>query len=105
MLVGRDAVVDYSFWSRAARDDYKALILLQQRGEHRRAVRRPVHHIRGLRRRVVGDVGVAVGSNRRPLFDVLYEQIVTVRLLRTCAVARTPLRVPLSLLRATTNVQ
>lgn len=26
MLAGRDAVVDYSFWSRAARDDYKALI-------------------------------------------------------------------------------
>ncbi|ANP53046.1 putative kinase [Streptomyces griseochromogenes] len=26
MLAGRDVVVDYSFWSRAARDDYKALI-------------------------------------------------------------------------------
>jgi predicted kinase len=26
MLVGRDVVVDYSFWSRAARDDYKALV-------------------------------------------------------------------------------
>ncbi|MGW1894021.1 AAA family ATPase [Streptomyces sp. NPDC002004] len=26
MLTGRDVVVDYSFWSRAARDDYKALI-------------------------------------------------------------------------------
>ncbi|MEU0432115.1 ATP-binding protein [Streptomyces sp. NPDC006290] len=26
MLAGRDAVVDYSFWSRAARDNYKALI-------------------------------------------------------------------------------
>ncbi|MFD5722879.1 AAA family ATPase [Streptomyces sp. NPDC127036] len=26
MLAGCDAVVDYSFWSRAARDDYKALI-------------------------------------------------------------------------------
>ncbi|MFF2746464.1 AAA family ATPase [Kitasatospora sp. NPDC058048] len=25
MLAGRDVVVDYSFWSRAARDDYKAL--------------------------------------------------------------------------------
>ncbi|MEV5787213.1 ATP-binding protein [Streptomyces sp. NPDC052287] len=26
MLAGRDVVVDYSFWSRAARDNYKALI-------------------------------------------------------------------------------
>ncbi|MCX4537404.1 ATP-binding protein [Streptomyces sp. NBC_00841] len=26
MLAGRDVVVDYSFWSRAARDDYRALI-------------------------------------------------------------------------------
>ncbi len=26
MLAGRDVVVDYSFWSRAARDDYKALV-------------------------------------------------------------------------------
>lgn len=26
MSAGRDVVVDYSFWSRAARDDYKALI-------------------------------------------------------------------------------
>ncbi|MFI9364377.1 AAA family ATPase [Kitasatospora sp. NPDC053057] len=26
ILAGRDVVVDYSFWSRAARDDYKALI-------------------------------------------------------------------------------
>ncbi|MFJ8197042.1 AAA family ATPase [Streptomyces sp. NPDC096152] len=26
MLAGRDVVVDYSFWSRAARDDYKVLI-------------------------------------------------------------------------------
>ncbi|WP_371477392.1 AAA family ATPase [Kitasatospora sp. NBC_00315] len=26
VLAGRDVVVDYSFWSRAARDDYKALI-------------------------------------------------------------------------------
>ena len=26
MLAGRDVVVDYSFWSRAARDDYKTLI-------------------------------------------------------------------------------
>ncbi|MFC1438801.1 ATP-binding protein [Streptacidiphilus sp. N1-10] len=26
MRAGRDVVVDYSFWSRAARDDYKALI-------------------------------------------------------------------------------
>lgn len=26
MLTGRDVVVDYSFWSRAARDDYKTLI-------------------------------------------------------------------------------
>ncbi|WP_377269053.1 AAA family ATPase [Peterkaempfera sp. SMS 1(5)a] len=26
MLTGRDVVVDYSFWSRAARDDYKALV-------------------------------------------------------------------------------
>jgi Predicted kinase len=26
MLAGRDTVVDYSFWSRAARDDYKALV-------------------------------------------------------------------------------
>lgn len=26
MLAGRDVVVDYSFWSRAARDDYKELI-------------------------------------------------------------------------------
>ncbi|WP_405669499.1 ATP-binding protein [Streptomyces sp. NBC_01527] len=26
MLAGRDVVVDYSFWSRAAREDYKALI-------------------------------------------------------------------------------
>nr|QIY67816.1 ATP-binding protein [Streptomyces sp. RPA4-2] len=26
MLAGRDVVVDYSFWSRAARDSYKALI-------------------------------------------------------------------------------
>ncbi|WP_329528319.1 AAA family ATPase [Streptomyces sp. NBC_01462] len=26
MLAGRDVVVDYSFWSRAARDKYKALI-------------------------------------------------------------------------------
>ncbi|MER8184594.1 ATP-binding protein [Kitasatospora sp. NPDC094015] len=26
MLAGRDVVVDYSFWSRAARDDYKLLI-------------------------------------------------------------------------------
>ncbi|WP_457492551.1 AAA family ATPase [Streptomyces sp. P5_D11] len=26
MLAGRDVAVDYSFWSRAARDDYKALI-------------------------------------------------------------------------------
>ncbi|MGW3205685.1 AAA family ATPase [Streptomyces sp. NPDC001135] len=26
MLSGRDVVVDYSFWSRAAREDYKALI-------------------------------------------------------------------------------
>ncbi|MFF0292107.1 AAA family ATPase [Kitasatospora sp. NPDC004614] len=26
MLAGRDVVIDYSFWSRTARDDYKALI-------------------------------------------------------------------------------
>ncbi len=26
MRAGRDVVVDYSFWSRAARDDYKALV-------------------------------------------------------------------------------
>ncbi|MEU8789252.1 ATP-binding protein [Streptomyces sp. NPDC048643] len=26
MTAGRDVVVDYSFWSRAARDDYKALV-------------------------------------------------------------------------------
>jgi predicted kinase len=26
ILAGRDVVVDYSFWSRAARDDYKALV-------------------------------------------------------------------------------
>ncbi|WP_280708891.1 ATP-binding protein [Kitasatospora sp. GP30] len=26
MQAGRDVVVDYSFWSRAARDDYKALV-------------------------------------------------------------------------------
>ena len=26
MRTGRDVVVDYSFWSRAARDDYKALV-------------------------------------------------------------------------------
>lgn len=26
MLAGRDVVVDYSFWSRAAREDYKALV-------------------------------------------------------------------------------
>jgi predicted kinase len=26
MLAGRNVVVDYSFWSRAARDDYKALV-------------------------------------------------------------------------------
>ncbi|MEE4545072.1 ATP-binding protein [Streptomyces sp. V4-01] len=26
MSAGRDVVVDYSFWSRAARDDYKALV-------------------------------------------------------------------------------
>jgi predicted kinase len=26
MLAGSDVVVDYSFWSRAARDDYKALV-------------------------------------------------------------------------------
>ncbi|MFC5640114.1 ATP-binding protein [Kitasatospora cinereorecta] len=26
MLAGRDVVIDYSFWSRAARDDYKALV-------------------------------------------------------------------------------
>ncbi|MFC9930956.1 AAA family ATPase [Streptomyces sp. NPDC127190] len=26
MLAGRDVVMDYTFWSRAARDDYKALV-------------------------------------------------------------------------------
>lgn len=48
MRAGRDVVVDYSFWSRAAREDYKALV--ESHGCRWELVYLPVAHAELLRR-------------------------------------------------------
>jgi predicted kinase len=69
MLAGRDAVVDYSFWSRAARDDYKALV--ESHGcrwelVHLKADRTTLEHRLKLRNREEGANSVTVDQE---LFD------------------------------------
>lgn len=70
MLAGRDVVVDYSFWSRAARDDYKALI--ESHGCHWELI-----HLKAdpttLERRLAARSGVA-GANSVTVDETLFNR-------------------------------
>jgi len=66
MRAGRDVVVDYSFWSRAARDDYKALV--ESHGcrwelVHLKAERATLERRLALRNREDGANAVTVDAN------------------------------------------
>jgi predicted kinase len=66
MRAGRDVVVDYSFWSRAARDEYKALV--ESHGcrwelVHLKAARETLERRLALRNREQGANAVTVEEN------------------------------------------
>ncbi|GAA4977611.1 hypothetical protein GCM10023205_51530 [Yinghuangia aomiensis] len=73
LRAGRDVVVDYSFWSRAARDDYKALV--ESRGARWELVYLPVDHATLRRRLAVRNR--ENGANAVTVDDSLFDRYAT----------------------------